>query len=73
MTNSTNGIARNWRLKAQRYRLIGQICPDCRRRSLQPRPVCPYCVQVAEPLFTFVADEAAIAITPNAISIKLAA
>ncbi len=36
-------IARHWRLKQQRYQLIGDICPQCESKSLMPRPVCPNC------------------------------
>ncbi len=34
-------IPRHWRLKAQRYRLEGSICPTCSHFSFPPRPVCP--------------------------------
>jgi len=36
-------IARHWRLKAQRYRLEGSICPTCGEASFPPRPACPHC------------------------------
>ena len=36
-------IPRHWRLKAQRYRLEGSICPTCGQVSFPPRPVCPHC------------------------------
>jgi len=36
-------IPRHWRLKAQRYRLEGSICPTCGQLSFLPRPVCPHC------------------------------
>lgn len=36
-------IPRHWRLKAQRYRLEGSVCPTCGQPSFPPRPVCPYC------------------------------
>ncbi len=35
-------IPRHWRLKAQRYRLEGAICPTCSQPVFPPRPVCPY-------------------------------
>ena len=38
-------IPRHWRLKAQRYRLEGSICPTCGRLTFPPRPVCPYCLE----------------------------
>ncbi len=36
-------IARHWRLKAQRYRLEGSICPNCGQLAFPPRPICPQC------------------------------
>jgi uncharacterized OB-fold protein len=36
-------IARHWRLKAQRYNLIGTTCPKCGEKSFPPREVCPKC------------------------------
>lgn len=36
-------VARHWRLKAQRYRLEGSICPVCGLVSFPPRPVCRHC------------------------------
>lgn len=40
-------IPRYWRLKAQRYRLQGSLCPICGQPSLPPRPVCPHCLAQA--------------------------
>ncbi len=37
-------VPRIWRLKAQRYRMVGNICPTCGRVFFPPRPVCPYCM-----------------------------
>ncbi|HEX9387320.1 MAG TPA: zinc ribbon domain-containing protein [Anaerolineales bacterium] len=36
-------IPRHWRLKAQRYRLEGSVCPTCGRYFFPPRPVCHQC------------------------------
>jgi hypothetical protein len=36
-------IPRHWRLKAQRYRLVGISCPTCGHLMFPPRPVCPHC------------------------------
>jgi len=36
-------ITRHWRLKAQRYRLEGSICPSCGEPMFPLRPVCPHC------------------------------
>lgn len=34
-------IPRHWRLKKQRYSLVGEICLDCDQKIFPPRPVCP--------------------------------
>ena len=36
-------IPRHWRLKAQRYRMEGSLCPLCGEILFPPRPVCPHC------------------------------
>jgi hypothetical protein len=36
-------IPRHWRLKAQRYRLQGSICPSCGELMFPPRLVCTKC------------------------------
>lgn len=36
-------VPRHWRLKTQRYRLMGNVCPDCDRKNFPPRDVCPDC------------------------------
>jgi uncharacterized protein len=40
-------VARQWRLKTQRYRLIGEQCPACRQKLFPPRDVCPHCAAEA--------------------------
>lgn len=47
-------IARHWRLKAQRYQLVGEVCPKCEGKIFPPRDVCPYCSDnEAQPHFQF--------------------
>ena len=46
-------IPRNWRLNAQRYRLVGEICEGCGSRIFPPRDVCPECEAPAKTPFTF--------------------
>lgn len=36
-------IPRHWRLKKQRYSLIGEICPK-KHKIFPPRNVCPDCL-----------------------------
>ncbi|MCC7355451.1 MAG: Zn-ribbon domain-containing OB-fold protein [Anaerolineae bacterium] len=46
-------IAQNWRLKAQRYNLTGEICEECGTKIFPPRDVCPECVKPARTPYTF--------------------
>ncbi len=36
-------LARNWRLREQRYQLIGNRCTQCGAKHFPPRQVCPEC------------------------------
>lgn len=36
-------IARHWRLKEQRYNLVGTACPKCKQKYFPPREICPKC------------------------------
>lgn len=45
-------IARHWRLKEQRYRLIGEICENG-HKVFPPRDVCPDCGDSAKKKFEF--------------------
>ena len=36
-------IPRHWRLKKQRYSLVGETCPHCDGKIFPPRDVCPHC------------------------------
>ncbi|MCO6449233.1 MAG: Zn-ribbon domain-containing OB-fold protein [Caldilineales bacterium] len=40
-------IARNWRVKKQRYSLTGEICHHCGSKVFPPRDVCPDCTKPA--------------------------
>lgn len=46
-------IARHWRLKAQRYGLVGEVCPHCEVKIFPPRDLCPDCGQEAREPFAF--------------------
>ena len=46
-------IPRHWRLKNQRYKLTGEVCPHCQARLFPPRDVCPECGGEAKTFFTF--------------------
>ena len=47
------GIAQNWRLRSQRYALVGEVCDDCGNKIFPPRDVCPHCAQPAQTPFKF--------------------
>lgn len=46
-------ISRHWRLKQQRYNLIGEVCPHCEAKIFPPRDVCPECAHEAKTPYTF--------------------
>ena len=46
-------IPRHWRLKQQRYALVGEVCPHCQSKIFPPRDVCPYCGGEAKHQFAF--------------------
>jgi uncharacterized OB-fold protein len=46
-------IARHWRLKQQRYSLVGEVCPHCDNKIFPPRDICPNCGQEARDIFAF--------------------
>ena len=46
-------VARHWRLKKQRYGLVGEVCPHCDAKIFPPRDVCPECGDEAKTLYTF--------------------
>ena len=46
-------IPRHWRLKNQRYKLVGEICPHCEAKLFPPRDVCPECGQDAKTVYAF--------------------
>ena len=46
-------IPRHWRLKKQRYALVGEVCPHCDAKIFPPRDVCPYCGGEAKNEYAF--------------------
>ena len=46
-------IPRHWRLKQQRYALVGEVCPHCQGKIFPPRDVCPYCGGEAKQQYAF--------------------
>ena len=46
-------IPRHWRLRKQRYGLVGEVCPHCDAKLFPPRDICPECGQEAKTLYNF--------------------
>ena len=46
-------IPRHWRLRKQRYGLVGEVCPHCNTKLFPPRDICPECGGEAKVLYTF--------------------
>jgi uncharacterized OB-fold protein len=46
-------IPRHWRLRTQRYGLVGEVCPHCEAKLFPPRDVCPECGGEAKTVFAF--------------------
>jgi uncharacterized OB-fold protein len=46
-------IPRHWRLKKQRYGLVGEVCPHCEFKIFPPRDVCPHCGGEAKEPYAF--------------------
>ena len=46
-------ISRHWRLRQQRYSLVGEVCPTCDEKIFPPRDVCPNCAGEAKEPFAF--------------------
>jgi len=46
-------VTRHWRLKKQRYALVGEICPNCNTKLFPPRDVCLECGHEAKTLYNF--------------------
>jgi uncharacterized OB-fold protein len=46
-------VPRHWRLRKQRYSLVGEICPHCEAKIFPPRDVCPECGGEAKTAYAF--------------------
>jgi hypothetical protein len=46
-------ISRHWRLRQQRYALVGEVCPHCDEKIFPPRDVCPNCSGEAKTPYVF--------------------
>jgi uncharacterized OB-fold protein len=46
-------IPRHWRLRKQRYSLVGEVCSHCDTKLFPPRDICPECGEEAKALYKF--------------------
>ena len=46
-------IPRHWRIKKQRYALVGEVCPHCDAKLFPPRDICTECGQDAKTEYAF--------------------
>jgi uncharacterized OB-fold protein len=46
-------LTQHWRLKQQRYGLVGEVCPHCEFKIFPPRDICPDCGKDAKTTFKF--------------------
>jgi len=45
--------SQHWRLKQQRYSLVGEVCPHCTSKIFPPRDICPDCGEDARDIYQF--------------------
>jgi uncharacterized protein len=36
-------IPRHWRIRKQRYSMVGGVCPNCETKMFPAREICPNC------------------------------
>ncbi len=46
-------ITSHWRIKKQRYALVGEVCPHCAAKIFPPRDICPECGDEAKDDYQF--------------------
>lgn len=46
-------VSRHWRLRKQRYSLVGEVCPHCDAKIFPPRDICTECGQDAKTIYNF--------------------
>ena len=53
MSSENFDVPRIWRLRKQRYAMIGEVCGNCDTKIFPPRDVCPGCGHEAHEPFNF--------------------
>jgi uncharacterized OB-fold protein len=46
-------ISRHWRIRKQRYSLVGEVCPHCDAKIFPPRDICTECGKDAKTIYNF--------------------
>ncbi|MFN2273344.1 MAG: zinc ribbon domain-containing protein, partial [Anaerolineales bacterium] len=46
-------VSSHWRVRQQRYALVGEVCPHCEAKIFPPRDICPQCGEDARTHFHF--------------------
>ncbi len=46
-------LSTHWRVKQQRYALVGEVCPHCDEKIFPPRDICPDCGNEARDSYQF--------------------
>jgi uncharacterized OB-fold protein len=46
-------ITSHWRIRKQRYALVGEVCPHCSAKIFPPRDICPECGDEAKDHYQF--------------------
>jgi uncharacterized OB-fold protein len=59
-----------WRLKNQRYQMVGSTCPDCGEVAFPPREVCPHCAANDDMLFPINSEKTAEEILTEAFLVE---
>ncbi|MCH8095282.1 MAG: Zn-ribbon domain-containing OB-fold protein [Chloroflexi bacterium] len=45
--------SQHWRLRKQRYALVGEVCSHCESKIFPPRDICPDCGEDAREMYQF--------------------
>lgn len=50
-------IPRHWRIRKQRYSMVGGSCPNCQTKMFPAREVCPSCGHGSQVVMQLVTDQ----------------
>jgi uncharacterized protein len=63
-------VPRHWRLKKQRYSLVGEVCQRCNAHLFPPREVCPHCGNDGKVTAQYQGHQPVLAVAERAQSVK---